>query len=178
MDKQLAKNLGSGSRKVVLDTLKKIRQEGQAAILPEVFALMAREKDEEILQACASLLNDLKSEEAPALLAEAISNPAYRHIHRLLVAACWQNGLNYGPYAEVFLKVALEGDLETSIEAFTVLEEAVGELELADREKMARDLKPAILEASDDKQALLHELYRIIDQFQAPNQFSLDPDPD
>ena len=55
-----------------------------------------------IIEAGSSLLRDLKTEDAIPVLVDAIENPEYQPITTLLVAACWQNGLAYGKYAETF----------------------------------------------------------------------------
>jgi hypothetical protein len=170
--------LRSGNRSAVLAILEEIRSAGDVRILPEIFDLLLKQDDQEILHQAARVLNDLKVPEAAAVLADAVKLPAYRPIQQILVAACWQNGLNYGPYAEVFVTAALEGSLETSIEAFSVLEEAVGELELAEREELARKLRHELPAVSDEKQALLSELIKVIDSFQNPQNFRLSTDDD
>ncbi len=159
------KALRSGNRTTVMDAIREIRAESSISILPELFDLLPDQEDEEIIHAIASLLNDLKIQEAAQVLTEAIDNPAYQSITATLVAACWQNGLSYGKYAETFAGVVIHGEYETAIEAFTVLEEAIGELEKDDRDKLVKTIKHGMLQADDQKKLLLRELIKVLEQY-------------
>lgn len=156
----------SGNRGSIMDALKEIRMESNIAILPELFdLLLEQEENEEIVQEVASLLNDLKIQEAAPLLAEALENPTYEPITRILTAACWQNGLVYGKYASSFVRLAISSDYETAIEAFTVLEEAVGDLAPEEREKLVKEIKHGMSGAPEQKKLLLRELVKTIEQY-------------
>jgi hypothetical protein len=157
--------LRSGNRTAILEALREIRSESSTSILPELFDLLLDQEDEEIKRETASLLNDLKSAEAGQVLAEAIARPEYRPIAAILVAACWQNGLPYGEYAETFADIAVKGDYQTAIEAFTVLEEAVGELDAKERKKISDRIRHGLRESSGDKTLLLRELIKVIESY-------------
>ena len=73
--------------------------------------------------------------EAVPALVEAIENSKYSSLRPLLVSACWQNGLDYSAHIPVFVKIALEDNLECAIEAVSVMEEALGDLDLAGRKE-------------------------------------------
>ncbi|MEN8156964.1 MAG: hypothetical protein ABFS10_08440 [Bacteroidota bacterium] len=155
----------SGNRTTILDAIKEIRADSSISILPELFDLLLDQEDEEIIHATSSLLNDLKLKEAAQVLVGAIDDPTYNSIAKILVASCWQNGLSYGAYAESFARVAIEADYETAFEAFTVLEEAVGELEEEERAKLVKTVKHGLLKADDQKKLLLRELIKVIETY-------------
>jgi len=157
--------LRSGHRGTILDTIKTIRTESSVTILPELFDLLVDQEDEEISREIVSVLNDLKSEDAAPVLAEALTNPVYEPVAHLLAAACWQNGLSYGKFADNFVMAALKGSYQTALEAFSVLEEAVGELSEEKRESLIRTVKHGMLRAEDQKKTLLRELVRILVQY-------------
>ncbi len=160
--------LRSGNRTTIMDALKEIRYESNVDILPELFDLLLEQDDEQIIQELASLLNDLKLQEAAPVLAEALLNPGYESISRILAAACWQNGLSYGKYAEAFTSLIIETDLETAIELFTVLEEAVGDLEPGERSKLVLRIKHGMSGKDEHKKLLLRELVKSIESYQVP----------
>ena len=157
--------LRSGNRTTVLDAIREIRADSSISILHELFELLPDQEDEEIIHAISSLLNDLKIQEAAEVLTEAIKNPAYQSIATILVAACWQNGLSYGKYADIFANVVIQGEYETAIEAFTVLEEAVGDVGKEDRSEMIKTIKHGMLKADEQKKLLLRELIKVIEQY-------------
>ena len=161
--KQQIESLRSSNRRAILDTLKELRFEGDVSVLPELFNLMLDQEDMEILDEICALLNDLKEKEAAEILAEAIRNPEYKEIQIPLLAACWQNGLSYGKHLNTFIEVVVSGDYTAAIEAFTVIEEAAGELEQEERARLAHSLKSIRRKVEDQKQPLFAELVRVID---------------
>ena len=164
--RQQIASLRSNNRSAILETLKELRSDGDVSVLPELFNLMLIQEDEEILGEITTLLNDLKDKEAAAFLAEAIANPEYEKIQTSLVAACWQNGLAYGLHIAIFVNVVLSGSYSAAVEAFTVIEEAVGELEQEQREKLVSSLKSKLQKVEDQKKPLFVELIKGIGSYQ------------
>jgi len=160
--KEQIRAIRSGNRTTIMDALKEIRKDSKIDILPELFDLLLEQEDEEIIHEVSSLLNDLKLQDAAPVLVEALENPSYESITRILASACWQNGLAYGKYAESFTRLIIRADLETAIEVFTVLEEAVGEIEVEEREKLVLTLKHGMLNSDEHKKLLLRELIKAI----------------
>lgn len=163
--KQQIKSLRSGNKSAILGTLKEIRSDGDISVLPELFNLMLDQEEQEILNKIAALLNDLKDKEAAEILVEAIADPEYEKIQSSLVAACWQNGLSYDKYIPTFVEVVVSGDYGAAIEAFTVIEEAVGELEKEERIALARSMKTRLEQVDEQKKALFVELIKAIETY-------------
>lgn len=157
--------LRSSNRTVILETIKDLRSDGDVSVLPELFNLLLIQEDAEIQAEISALLNDLKEQEAAEILALAISNPEFEQIQASLLAACWQNGLSYAKHIPVFVKVLVDGAYPAAVEAFTVIEEAVGELEPKDRDRVLLDLKSRAPGADDEKKALLVEMVRVIEHY-------------
>ena len=163
--RQQIESLRSSNRSAILLTLDELRFEGDISVLPELFNLMLVQEDEEVLNKIVTLLNDLKDKEAADILAEAVSNPEYLKIQTPLVAACWQNGLSYGKYVNTFVEIVVSGDYGAAIEAFTVIEEAVGDLKQDERTRLASTLKSKLKNVKDQKQALVEELIKAIESY-------------
>ena len=163
--KEQIASLRSNNRSAILGTIKDLRSVGDVSVLPELFNLMLIQEDEEILGEISALLNDLKNKDAAEILAHAIGNPEYKQIQTSLVAACWQNGLSYSKYLPVFVSVVISGSYDAAIEAFTVIEEAVGELEPGEREQLVRSLKSKIDQIEDQKKTLFVELVKVIENY-------------
>lgn len=154
--------LRSGNRSAILGALRELRRDGNVSILPDLFELLLEQEDEQVRGEIVSVLNDLKKKEAAPILAEAIANPAYAGIQNLLVSACWQNGLAYGKYINIFVEVAISGTYDTAIEAFTVIEETAGDLEQEQREQLIHVIKSRMQEVEEQKKPLLSELIKVI----------------
>jgi hypothetical protein len=160
--------LRSSNRRAILDTIRELRSEGDVQVLPDLFNLMLEQEDLEIVYEVCALLNDLKETEAAGILAEAISNPEYREIQTPLIAACWQNGLSYRNQVGAFVDVVISGNYAAAIEAFTVIEGTVGELEKKERFDIVLSLKSRLTEVDNQKEPLITELIHIIESFQEP----------
>jgi hypothetical protein len=158
-------SLRSGNRSAILSTLKEFRVHGHISILPDLFDLLLDQESEEIIAEISSLLNDLKDQDGAELLAKAIANPDYREVQAHLVAACWQNGLAYGKYVDTFLEVVITGEYSAAIEAFTVIEEAIGDLEPNQKDRMVKKLKARLKEVDDEKKPLISELIKVIERY-------------
>lgn len=157
--------LRSGNRTAILTSLKEVRTEGQVAVIPELFNLLLDQEDDQILMETRNILNDLKDPRAAEMLAGAINQSSYEEIRSTLVAACWQNGLSYGEYLEAFVEAAIDGDYMTAIEAFTVIEGAIGEVEQVRREKAIRRIRDRMTDVDEQKRILLAELIKVITSY-------------
>ena len=163
--RQQIASLRSSNRSAILETLKELRSDGDVSVLPELFNLMLIQEDEEVLGEITSLLNDLKDKEATEILAEAIANPEYEKIQTALVAACWQNGLSYGLHITTFVNVLISGSYSAAVEAFTVIEEAVGELEQEQRVMLVHSFKSKLQQVDDQKKPLFVELIKAVESY-------------
>jgi len=163
--KQQIAALRSGNRAAILSTLREVRIDGDVSILPELFELLLNQEDEQVLLETRTLLNDLKDQEAAPVLAGAINQAAYEGIAHHLVAACWQNGLSYGKYLDRFVDAAIHGSYETTIEAFTVIEGAIGEVDEPQRQRSVRSIHAHLGEVDDQKKILLLELVKVINSY-------------
>lgn len=157
--------LRSGNQNAILSTLKELRAHGNVSILPDLFDLMVEQENEDILTEITSLLNDLKDQEGAELIPRAIANAEYKAVQSILVAACWQNGLSYGKHIDTFVEVVISGAYEAAVEAFTVIEEAIGDLEQDQRKRVLKKLKSGILKVDDQKKALVSELIKVIENY-------------
>jgi len=163
--KNQIQSLRSGNRTAILTTLKELRSDGNVSILPDLFDLLLDQEDEQIIGEISSLLNDLKDKEAAPILSEAVGNPEYTKILTILVSACWQNGLSYGKYIDTFVKVVISGQYEAAVEAFTVVEEAIGDLKQEERDLLVINLKSRIKDVDVQKKPLLSELIKVITNY-------------
>jgi len=158
-------SLRSGNHSAILATLKELRVHGNISILPDLFDLLLEQENEEIITEITSLLNDLKDQEGAELISRAIANPDYKEKQSSLVAACWQNRLSYAEYLDTFTEVLISGSYSAAIEAFTVIEEAIGDLEQDQRDEVVKNLKARLKEVDEQKKSLLIELIKVIERY-------------
>lgn len=164
-EKNQISTLRSGNSKAILSTLKEIRTTGRITILPEIFELMLITEEKEIISACHVLLSDLKTVDAVPLIISALKEEKFRSIRHLIVSSCWQNGLNYQTDILLFANIVIEDDYLTAIEAFTVIENSIGDLDDKAISKLISRLQTGLASVEEQKKALIKELISAIKNF-------------
>lgn len=110
----------------VLEAIDEIRKEGHPQILPELVRLLAKNNNREIITAARNVFFDLKNPESVVVLKSIISETADKDVKQVVVAACWECGLNFSVHLPFFVDIVLDEDYLISIEAFTVIENMPG----------------------------------------------------
>jgi hypothetical protein len=157
--------LRSGNTTAIVDTIHEIRMKGSITILPELFDLLLVSENEEIIRACSSLMNDLKNKESVQYLVTALKNDKYKPVRQIMVSACWQNGLDYHGDVQLFAEIFLSDDYPTAIEAFTVIENSLGELDDSEILLLTDKLNRGINLAKKDKRDLIRDLLTVINSY-------------
>jgi hypothetical protein len=119
-------NLLSDNQELITETFEQIREEGNTAVLPYLFDLLASSLGEGIKKEIYKLLCELKQTGAVPILIEAITNEKYAGIQEQLIRICWENGLDYSPYLSTFVDIVINGNFINAFEAFTVIENMEG----------------------------------------------------
>ena len=154
--------LHSGNKRTILEALETIRQESEPFIIRELIDLLPEQVEPEISEGIFAILNDLKSQEAVPVLMECIQDPEYAPLQEKLLSACWQNGLNYGAYASVFAGLVTDAPYSTAIEALTVLEECLGELDEVHKKELAARAENKAVQADDSRSGLILSMVKMI----------------
>ena len=159
----LIKGIKSDNEETVLSTIKEIRKEGNTTTLPELINLLHTTNNEEIKISVTKLLNDLKDNKAAPLIIDAINNKEYKNINHTLISSCWQSGLDYRNYLNVFVDLAIKSDYNTALEAFTVIENLQKDIDEEEILKAINNIKENIVAGKNqEKQILLNELIKVI----------------
>jgi hypothetical protein len=123
------------------------------AKLEDLVQLLASE-DKDKKEAALKLL---KNGKAKAFLLEAINNADNDEHQSVLVAACWECGLDFSDQLELFTALVIEGDYFTAIEAATVIDEMEGTIPEMELDKSIKALQKAI-EDKNEKMILMSDL--------------------
>ena len=85
------------------------------------------EKDEALIQ--------LKENKAQGVLVNSIEQVKKAEQKRLLIAACWETGLDFGNYFQTFIEHTAHTDYTIALEALTVMQEIEADIDLARLQK-------------------------------------------
>lgn len=118
--------------------------------------------ENEIGKTILALLHTIKDEKAVFYYTEALKSGQYKKINKELLQFCWENGFNLSNYGNIFVNLVIEEDYETTIEAFTVLEENIPNFNELQKQEMASSLKENLSSQKESKKALLAELIKLL----------------
>ncbi len=123
---RLVAKLRSGHDGQVLEAIDEIGRDGSPEILPELARLLTKNRNREVLAAARTIFFDLKNPESVEVMKSIIEETKDKDVKQVLVAACWENGLNFSVHLPFFVDIVLDEEYLISIEAFTVIENMPG----------------------------------------------------
>jgi hypothetical protein len=162
--KELVLALNGKNSMMALQAVKKVRNEepfeGAIAQLATAFN---RWDDKPLKRAIEDFFNDIKDLSVrPEIIAE-IRKPYNPATIGMLVASCWQSGLDYSDFTGEIVNTFLAGDYYTSIECMTVISESAA--------NCSREIKDEFIEVirnspgvwTNEKKSLTLELISILE---------------
>jgi hypothetical protein len=161
--KELAGILKNEDTIVITESIEILRQEkpfeGAIGLLT---AFYDETDDISIRKSIAGFMNDLKDQGVCSeIIAETGKNWKDDTIS-MLVASCWQSGLDYSQYSLDLAKVFLRGDYVTAIECLTVIEESVHDLNNVQKAEVIKLIEDNPVPPGNEKSTLTLELLTIL----------------
>ena len=158
INEKLRQALNSEDIDVVKDALEKISETGNRFYLPLLFDLLNTMPEHEVEVEIIKLIGSVKNKDSVNTFMRAVEDEKYTSIRKKLIAACWQNGLDFSNFIPVFIDIIIHDDWETAFEAFTLidnLEYLPGE-EIINITKL--NIKEAFPAANEQKRYFLTEI--------------------
>jgi hypothetical protein len=171
---KLLAGLNSPDENTVARSLSELRVHGNKNILPAVFSLFFSKRMESLEEEIINLLNDVKDPDAVPVFMEAINKYRGKEKYSDLVSSCWQCGLDFSPYIDQFIELLLDDDYYTSLEAFSVIEENVSNLNSQQRNARLEFIRSKLELLSPEKRSLVNEVTSLLSDISGP--FRLDSD--
>ena len=164
--REIINNLKSGKESLVLSSIEEIREHGNADILPTLISLFFSDNSNECRLSALRVLNDLKDPLSVPVIAEALNTFRGKSGFHSLVASCWQNGLDFSPYLNLFADLMISEDLQVAIEAYSVIEENVHLLDNKARTDLIQYIRSAKIPSTDEcKSNLILELINMLEEW-------------
>ncbi len=163
--KELEHILSKGNFVKINEAIKKLRDaspfSGAIGLLSSHYESTGNQQIKELI---AGFLNDLKDQSLCGEVVDEIKKEFTWPTRSMLIASCWQSGLNYSGYMGDFAEMFISGDYATALECFTVIESSSGHLSRADKNSLIRLLKDNASKVSGEKTALAMELLYFLEQ--------------
>ena len=120
--------------------------------------LLALLRPNENKQLKEDALRELKSEAGKELLLKAIAVSKDVNDTRILVAACWEAGLDFTKFVSFFVQLAIISEIDICLDALTIIEDMQGPFENRSLLDCIKKLEEARTNSKEQKAALLSEI--------------------
>lgn len=161
-EKEWIRALASEQDSFVLAALHEIRISGSVRMIPYIVDLLVSSHKNAVKNNILNLICDIKTQEAVPYLVESIERLESGDYYPQYIAACWQSGLDFSAYLQIFVNVFIRADYQTALEAFTVIEESLINANDDIKAGCLLQLKSSHDVISGNKQPLYRELIKII----------------
>lgn len=157
------KSIDSSSDEAIIGLLAELRESGEDYMLPTIINLLFSSRSENLKNEVINFLVDLKNKSSIVTIIETIKqNKRSKDIHRL-VSVCWQSRLDFTPHIDIFIDIMEHGNYQACLEAFTVLENMVENLNSDELSDLKKKIKSAKSE-NPETQPLIAELEKVLNE--------------
>ncbi len=155
------KSIDSSSDEAIIGLLAELRESGEDYMLPTIINLLFSSRSENLKNEVVNFLVDLKNKSSIVTIIETIKqNKRSKDIHRL-VSVCWQSRLDFTPHIDIFIDIMEHGNYQACLEAFTVLENIIENLNSDELSDLKKKIKSAKSE-NPETQPLIAELEKVL----------------
>lgn len=160
---QATKNkLFSTDTNEVILALNSLKEKGNKEYLPILFELLLTEPQEAICKEILKLLGTVKDIETIPVFMEAFKDEKFVPIQKTILISCWQNGLDFSNYFDVFIDLIINGDWEVAFEAFTVIENLEYFPAAEELKETKLHIARALKSTNEQKSYFLEEILKMI----------------
>ena len=161
----LSSVINKGNNKTIINAIESLRDElpfeGAIALLTSLYD---RTEDLSVRKSIEGFMNDLKDQTASVEIINEIRKELRTETKSMLVASCWQSGLDYSAYSADFARTFLKSDYVGAVECLTVIEESANELSAEKKEEIRKIIKDNPLSPRNEIVVLITELISILDR--------------
>jgi len=162
LDQKIQKKLFSANQNQTLSALNDLKNEGNKLYLPVLFDLLLSNPEEEVKKEIVKILGTIKMKDTVPVFAHALEQEKYKPIRKIVLTACWQNGLDFKDYLPLLINIIAEEDWQTGFEAFTIIENMKNLPEQEIIDESVQIIDSAVKNSDQKKSYFLQEILMII----------------
>ena len=161
-EKLMISKLQSGKSYLIMEVIKEIKQDGSVRLIPYLFEIVASNKSAAIEDEIIRMMSDIKKRDAVPYIVESIKKYKFGDKTASIIAICWQSRLDFSAHLPVFIEFFFQNDYQTSIEAFTVIEESLYNATVAQKNECLKILERESSKVSETLKPLYNELRKLV----------------
>jgi hypothetical protein len=156
---ELQGKLSTGNNKIVSAAIVSLRNEDSFKGAIGLLASLFNSTDDLLIKdLIRSFMNDIKEPGARKEVVTEAKKNFKPETTCMIVSSCWQSGLDYSEFVDVFAKIFVTRDYLTALECLTVIEESAESIPVSKKRDMIGFLEKNIKGSSVEKIALLQVL--------------------
>ncbi|MCE1198539.1 MAG: hypothetical protein LWW85_06185 [Marinilabiliales bacterium] len=159
---RLKSSIKSGNPELIDHAFEEIQNKGDETFVAPLIEMLHQPFGQEVKTKIYALFADLKHEKSGFMLMASVKQEQDPEVLEHLLSCCWQNGLNYSQELPFFVDLVLNQEFSIAFEAFTVVENMYGKIDLDTESKLLERIKRSLQEGDERKIHLLNGLLEII----------------
>jgi hypothetical protein len=164
-EKRWIASLQGSDPQLIIQSIREIRNAEAITMLPVLLELVNKDTSQTVRNEIIELISELKAAEAAPFVAESLLKNDFGDYLSTVVAACWQSRLNFSKHLPVFANLFVRSDYKTALEAFTVIEESLGNADVSDIQNCLNFLTDSEYLVTNEKVPLYRELKKVVESF-------------
>ncbi|HNZ72501.1 MAG TPA: hypothetical protein PKJ43_07760 [Prolixibacteraceae bacterium] len=162
--RMIVHSLMNDSDDKIITFLHGVKENYELFIIEPLLDLLMTERSLLLKKHIVEFISNAKEKDVVSILVKHLKkNFPHKNVGDMLTI-CWQSRLDFSGSLDVFFEILVDGDYQTSIEAFTVIESAMMNLNREEIEQRLDWLKISSHRVISNKQSLIHEMENLLDR--------------
>jgi hypothetical protein len=161
----VTKNLLSMNDEQVISLIQEFRVNGELFIVEPLIEMLYSNRGQALKNSILEFIRDIKNQVAVIIITKSIQKHITDKYTTGLVSACWQSSLDFSDELPVFFEILCNGDYQTAFEAFTVIENSIGNVSQENISLYIATIESKLKITPIEKQTLLTEMIAMLENF-------------
>ena len=149
----------------VISLIQDFRENGKLFVVNPLLDMIYTNRSLSLKETILELIGDIKNQDAAEIIVNSIQNHIENPNTIGLLSACWQSSLDFSNYLPLFIDILCNGDYQASFEAFTVIENSIGSVDLKRIDLYIATLESRLKSTPIEKHSLLTETIIMLESF-------------
>jgi len=163
--KTIVDNLISNSDEQVISLIQDFRENGELFIVQPLIEMIYSNRSETLKETIVEFLSDIRNPIVIDIITKSIQKNIGNQNTAGLVTACWQSNLDFSRELPLFIDILCSSDYQTSLEAFTVIENSISNLNSNEIDLYITTIESRLKDTPIEKQSLLTEMIVTLENF-------------
>lgn len=161
----IRKDLFASQEVLVLKAVREARELGDASLIEPLVQVMMNTQDATVRDSIHALLSELKATAAEKALVAVAQDERYAAVRAEVLSFVWSSGLQPVEDIEVIVRLAVSGDFQVALEAYTILDSLEGpyiEEDVLEAELFVKSWMEDESHAQDERRELLKSVQQMV----------------